>query len=150
MSKGTSSRSKQRRYALRILFEVDINESSVAEVLEAKRDAGEDKVPGEFTVDLVSGVQKHRVEIDRVISRYSEGWDLARMPGVDRNILRMSLCELLFMDDVPPGATINEAVELAKAFSTSDSGKFINGVLGRINRDLDAGNPLYPGQTPPN
>ncbi len=150
MSKGTSSRNKQRRYALRILFEMDINRSSVAEVLEAKRDAGEDRVPDEFTIDLVSGVQKHRVEIDRVISEYSEDWDLARMPRVDRNILRMSLCELFYMDDIPPGATINEAVELAKAFSTSDSGKFINGVLGCINRDLEAGKSLYPGQKPPN
>jgi len=148
MARGTSSRSKQRRYALRILFEMDINESSVAEVLDAKRDAGEDKVPDGLTVDLVGGVQKHRVEIDRVISKYSEGWNLARMPGVDRSILRMSLYELFFMDDIPPGATINEAVELAKAFSTSDSGKFINGVLGRINRDLEAGKLINPGQNP--
>lgn len=149
MAKGTGSRSRQRRSALRILFEMDINKSSVAEVMEAKRDAGEDRTPGELTVDLVSGVQKHRDEIDRVISRYSEGWELERMPRVDRNILRMSLCELFYMEDIPPGATIDEAVELAKAFSTSDSGSFINGVLGRINRDLEAGKSLYPGQKPP-
>lgn len=61
------------------------------------------------------------------------------MPLVDRNILRMSLYELFYMEDIPPGATIDEAVELAKSFSTEDSGKFVNGVLGRVNRDRDAG-----------
>ncbi|MBU4489866.1 MAG: transcription antitermination factor NusB [Actinobacteria bacterium] len=148
MAKGKSRRSKQRRYALRILFEMDINETSAGEVLKAKRDAGESRPPDEFTVELVSGVDKHRAEIDRMISEYSEGWKLARMPGVDRNILRMSLYELFFMEDIPPGATIDEAVELAKAFSTSESGKFINGVLGRINRDREAGKRTCPSLPP--
>lgn len=138
MVQGTSGRSKQRRYALRILFEMDINNSSLVEVLEGKRQVGEDE-PGEFTISLVRGVGAHLSEIDRIISDYSEGWHLERMPRVDRNVLRMSLYELFFVDDIPPGATIDEAVELAKAFSTEDSGKFINGVLGRINRDREAG-----------
>ncbi len=137
MSKITG-RSKQRRYALRILFEMDINNSTLVEVLEGKRQVGEDE-PGEFTIGLVRGVGGHLLEIDRVISDYSEGWDLERMPGVDRNVLRMSLYELFFVEDIPPGVTIDEAVELAKAFSTDDSGKFINGVLGRVNRDREAG-----------
>lgn len=138
MSKGSSSRSRQRRYALRILFEVDINRCTVKEVLEGKREVGEEP-PSEFTIQLVEGVLAHQPEIDRVISEYSEGWELDRMPVVDRNILRMSIFELFFMEDIPPGATIDEAVELAKGFSTQDSGKFINGLLGRVNRDRETG-----------
>jgi N utilization substance protein B len=138
MPKGLSSRSRQRRRALRILFEIDINKSSLDEVLEGKSRAGED-APGDFALDLVRGVEKQRPELDRIISDYAEGWDLERMPLVDRNILRMSLYELFYMEDIPSGATIDEAVELAKSFSTEDSGKFVNGVLGRVNRDRDAG-----------
>ena len=138
MPKGLSSRSRQRRYARRILFEMDINGSSPEEVLEGKSRVGEE-APGEFTLDLVRGVEEQRPELDRIISDYAEGWDLERMPLVDRNILRMSLYELFYMEDIPSGATIDEAVELAKSFSTEDSGKFVNGVLGRVNRDRDAG-----------
>jgi transcription antitermination protein NusB len=136
--KGTSSRSRQRRQALRILFEMDINNSSLEEVLEGKRKVGEEE-PGQFTIDLVRGVTVNLAEIDRVLSMYSEGWQLARMPGVDRNVLRMSIYEIFFMDDIPPGATIDEAVELAKYFSKEDSGKFINGLLGKVNRDRELG-----------
>jgi N utilization substance protein B len=138
MPKGLSGRSKQRRHALRILFEMDINESSLDEVLEGKSKVGEE-APRDFVLELVRGVEEHRAELDRIISEYAEGWDLERMPLVDRNILRMSLYELLYMEDIPSGATIDEAVELAKSFSTEDSGKFVNGVLGRVNRDRDAG-----------
>jgi N utilization substance protein B len=135
---GTSSRSRQRRQALRILFEMDINHSSLEEVLEGKRQVGEDE-PGEFTVGVVRGVRANLTDIDHVLSRYSEGWHLERMPGVDRNVLRMSLYEIFFVDDIPPGATIDEAVELVKRYSTEDSGKFINGLLGRVNRDRELG-----------
>ena len=138
MSRGTSSRSKHRRSALRILFEMDINRSSLEEVLEGKDQAGEDQ-PVDFTVKLVNGVQEYLGDIDRVISECAEGWEIERMPRVDRNILRMSIYELFFMEDIPTAATIDEAVELAKAFSTEDSGKFINGMLGRVNRDREKG-----------
>ena len=137
MAKGTSARSRQRRYALRMLFEMDVNRSSVDEVLMGKRMVGE-APPGEFTIELVKGVSDHLDEIDAMISRYAQGWDIQRMPLVDRNVLRMAIFELLHMKDVPPGATIDEAVELAKVFSTEDSGKFVNGVLGKIQRDLEA------------
>lgn len=141
-----STRTRQRRQALRILFEMDMNDCSAAEVLEGKRMVGE-SAAAEFAIELVKGVQDHIGEIDRVISEYAEGWELSRMPCVDRNIMRMSLFELFFLEDVPPGATIDEAVELAKAFSTEDSGKFVNGVLGRVNRAREAGG--VPGLPPP-
>jgi N utilization substance protein B len=134
MSKGQSSRSHQRRYALRILFEMDINRTTAREVLEGKRLVGED----ELAIELMEGVIAQMPGLDQVISRYAEGWDLDRMPRVDRNILRMALYELFFTD-IPPGVTIDAAVELAKDFSTEDSGKFVNGLLGQVNRDREAG-----------
>jgi N utilization substance protein B len=143
MQRGTTARGRQRRYALRILFEIDINRSSVPEVLEGKRQIGE-APPSEFTIQLVKGVQDHLGEINTLISQYAEGWDIGRMPLVDRNVLRMAIFELLYMTDVPAGATIDEAVELAKVFSTEDSGKFVNGVLGSINRNLEGGKLKYP------
>jgi N utilization substance protein B len=144
MPRGRSRRRNERRYALRVLFEMDMNDSSLEEVLNGKSKVGEDE-PSEFTLKLVRGVQVHADRLDRLISGYAEGWDLDRMPRVDRNILRMSLFEILYVEDIPPGATIDEAVELAKSFSTEDSGKFVNGLLGRINRDREAGKlPLPP------
>ncbi|HEY5526986.1 MAG TPA: transcription antitermination factor NusB [Candidatus Anoxymicrobiaceae bacterium] len=137
MVRGQSSRSHQRRYALRILFEMDINKSTAKEVLEGKRLAGEDE-PGEFAIELIEGVIAHMSELDDIISGYAEGWDLDRMPRVDRNVLRMALYEIFFTD-IPPGVTIDEAVELAKDFSTLDSGKFVNGLLGKVNRDRESG-----------
>lgn len=138
-----SARGRQRRYALRVLFEMDINKSSVGEVLEGKRQVGGGE-PSEFAIALVEGVQKHIDGLDRLISSYAEGWEIGRMPLVDRNILRMALFELFYMEDVPTGPTIDEAVELAKVFSTEDSGKFINGMLGNINRDREAGKIAVP------
>ena len=142
MTRGQSSRSHQRRYALRILFEMDINQSTVREVLDGKRMVGEDE-PGQFAIEIVEGVIAHMCELDDIIKRYAEGWELDRMPRVDRNVLRIALYELFFTD-IPPGVTIDEAVELAKSFSTEDSGKFVNGLLGCVNRDKEAGTLILP------
>ncbi len=138
MQKGTSARRRQRRQALRILFEMDMNNSTLEEVLEGKARVGEEG-PAPFTLDLARGVVENRAWLDGIISRYAEGWELERMPRVDRSILRMALYELFYMDDIPPGVTIDEAVELAKVFSTEDSGRFVNGLLGRVNRDRESG-----------
>jgi transcription antitermination protein NusB len=117
---------------------MEMNESTLIEVLEGKRQVGEDE-PGEFAIELVKGVRMNLPAIDAVISGYSQGWVIDRMPRVDRNILRMALFEIFFEEDIPAGASIDEAVELAKEFSTEDSGKFINGLLGRANRDREEG-----------
>jgi N utilization substance protein B len=135
---GDSSRGRQRRNALRILFEMDINKTDLEEVVRNRKMVGEVE-PTEFTLQLVKGVTEHRTSLDLMISRYAEGWDLERMPRVDRNILRIALYELFYVEDVPPGVAIDEAVDIAKEFSTKDSGKFINGVLGRVNRDSESG-----------
>jgi transcription antitermination protein NusB len=133
-----SSRGRQRRNALRILFEMDINRTGLEEVIRNKKLVGEVE-PTEFTLQLVEGVTEHKAALDRMISRYAEGWDVERMPRVDRNILRIALFELFYVEDIPTGVTIDEAVDIAKEFSTEDSGKFINGVLGRVNRDRETG-----------
>lgn len=91
----------------------------------------------EFSRELVDLYLAHAEEIDGLIDSYADRWSLERMPMVDRNLLRLGFAELLYREDIPPNVTINEYLELAKAFSTEDSGKFINGVMGRLVRDRD-------------
>ena len=86
----------------------------------------------------------HRAELDRLIASYAEDWTIERMPVIDRNLLRLGTFELLYLDDVPAAVTINEAVELAKTFSTEDSGRFVNGILGRIASCRPSPNPRRP------
>ena len=99
-------------------------------------DKGSQDLPTEevvaYATKLVEGVQEHAPEIDRLIDKSADRWALERMPVVDKNLLRMGVFELLWMADVPTAVVINEAVELAKSLSTEDSGRFVNGILGRI------------------
>lgn len=90
----------------------------------------------EFTADLVRGVCEKLEEIDERISRYSANFELGRIAAVDRNILRLAIYEMLFSMEVPPVVAINEAIEIAKRFGSEDSGRFINGILDRVKRDL--------------
>lgn len=90
-----------------------------------------------FARDLVEGVVRQRERIDAVIEKYARDWTLERMANVDRNVLRLAICELLFMPDIPPSVTVDEAVELAKKYSTAESGRFVNGILGNLIRNLD-------------
>jgi N utilization substance protein B len=85
-----------------------------------------------YVQELVTGVQEHHADIDALIASYADRWAIERMPVIDRSLLRIALFELLWGNDVPVAVAINEAVELAKALSTEDSGRFINGLLGRI------------------
>jgi N utilization substance protein B len=89
----------------------------------------------EFARELVRLYLGSRDEIDGLIRTYADRWSLERMPVVDRNLLRLGIAELLYRPDIPSNVTINEYLELAKAFSTEDSGKFVNGVLGSVARD---------------
>jgi transcription antitermination protein NusB len=126
-------RTKARKRALDILHAADSLDRPVLEVL------AENPNEKEFTRELVSGVVEHREELDELIRRYADRWVLERMPIVDRNLLRMGIFELLHRPDIPPGVTINEAVELAKLLSTEDSGRFVNGLLGRVAREHAGG-----------
>lgn len=85
-----------------------------------------------FTITLVTGIEAHRDEIDRILEGLSSGWRLDRQVSVDRNILRMAAFEMLYLPGIPTSASINEAIELAKKYSTAESGRFVNGVLGAL------------------
>ncbi len=125
------ARSKARKAALDVLFEADQRRVPALEVL-AARTAMADPPVREHTTALVEGVVQHAERIDELIETYSQGWPLDRMPAVDRSLLRMSVFELLYADDVPDSVVVDEAVELAKQLSTDDSPGFVNGLLGRL------------------
>ncbi len=131
-----SARTKARKRALDILYAADVRQTTIPESLaiEAERAANEPARMASwlYARDIVDGVVEHREEIDELIETYSQGWSLARMPTVDRAILRIGIGEILFNDAVPHAVAIDEAVESAKILSTDDSAGFVNGLLGRI------------------
>ena len=90
-----------------------------------------------FTEEIVRGVIAHHPDIDALIARHAANWGVERMGNVDRNALRIAVYEMLYRDDIPPVVSINEAVELAKAYSSTESGKFVNGILDQIRKELD-------------
>ena len=130
-----SARSKARKQALDLLYETDIRGTNVLETL-ASRDIpaeGPDARPiREYTRELVVGVSDNLRKIDELITTYAQGWDMDRLPAVDRNILRLGIYEILWSTDVPTSVAIDEALDLAKELSSDDSSKYIHGVLGRI------------------
>ncbi len=125
------ARSKARKRALDLLFEADQRGLDPGAVLADRVAAADPPVPG-YAVDIVEGVNAHRERIDELLSTYAQGWTLARMPGVDRTVLRMGAWELLWNDEVPDAVAIDEAVELARSLSTEDSPAFVNGLLARL------------------
>jgi len=133
-----SARSKARKRALDILFQADVRGEDIPVMLavEAKRAAAEPAREASwlYAREIVDGVIDNRDEIDEQITTYAKDWSLARMPAVDRAVLRIGVWEILFNDAVPPAVAIDEAVELAKEYSTDDSGSFVHGILGRIAR----------------
>lgn len=126
-----AARTKARKRAVDILFEADLRGTDPVSTA-ADRLADPDRPVQPYALTLIEGVATHRDRIDELLTTYAEGWTLARMPGVDRAIIRTALYELLWVDDVPDAVVIDEAVELAKSLSTDDSPKFINGLLGRL------------------
>lgn len=89
-----------------------------------------------FAEPLIKGTLEHRDEADALIKKHARNWELHRIAAVDRNILRLAIYEMLHRDDIPPVVSINEAVDIAKKFSTQDSGKFVNGILDKVKGDL--------------
>lgn len=128
-----TTRRDARRRAVDILIQADLTGRPAEELIEERRSLGT-KISS-FTEDLVRGVAAHLAELDRIIGEYSEGWTVHRMAAVDRTLLRLALHEMLHREDVPVAVAIDEAVEAAKELSTDDSGRFVNGVLGRIARE---------------
>lgn len=126
-----TARSKARKRALDVLFEADLRERDAVETL-AEWTARADPPVQDYARALVAGVAEHRADIDAVLSGYAGDWPLARMPSVDRSILRLAAYELLYCPDVPAAVAIDEAVELAKSLSTDESPSFVNGVLAKV------------------
>ena len=133
------TRSAARRRALDILFEADLLERPVAEVLARHRGDPEAGAPDAYTVELVDGVARRRAELDARIAGAAEHWTIERMPLVDRNLLRLATFELAARPEVPTAVVLDEAIELAKLLSTADSGRFVNGVLATIAHQLRGG-----------
>jgi transcription antitermination protein NusB len=129
-----SARGKARKRALDILYEAEMRGEPPLTLL-ADRQAQESPPVPAYAADLVRGVHANRARIDQLLSDYSVGWTLERMPAVDRNILRIGTFELLWCDGVPDAVAINEAVLLARDLSTDASPSFVNGLLARILQD---------------
>jgi transcription antitermination factor NusB len=127
------SRTRGRELALQFLYQVDLRgESAVGERDRFLRDEEPDKEARAFAQARIEGVLETRVELDLAIQDVAQNWDISRMAVIDRNVLRIATYELLHCKDIPPKVAINEAIEIGKRFSTSNSGAFINGILDKI------------------
>jgi transcription antitermination protein NusB len=129
-----TARRKARKRALDVLYEADLRGVPIAEALEQYVQRLERPHPEHlgYAVRLVEGVAEHHDRIDELVASYAEGWTLDRMPPVDRNLARIAVYELLYVDEIDAPVAITEAVELARQLSTEDSPRFLNGVLARI------------------
>lgn len=131
-------RRRAREYALQILFQIDFKGKEVnnkdLEVFWSDKQESEDVK--KFAEDLVKGTIKRLEDIDSKIEKFAENWVLKRMAAVDRNILRFAAYEILYREDIPPAVTINEALEIAKKFSSSEAAPFINGILDRLAKEV--------------
>ena len=131
-----SARSKARKQALDLLYEADIRGNSALELLQSRDviEDGPDARPiRDFTKELISGISRNSRKIDELITTYAQGWDMDRLPAVDRNILRLAIYEIVWSADLADGIAIDEALTLAKELSTEESAGYIHGVLGKIS-----------------
>ena len=125
-----------REMALKALFQIDLVSANLEDALKYTFETVElaDEVK-EFSLILVNGVMSNLSEIDKAINHYTNNWSLERITNIDRSILRMAIYEILYLINIPKSVSINEAVELAKKYGTKSSFSFVNGVLGKINKD---------------
>jgi len=137
--KHPGKRRHARELAVQFLYQCDLNRSDTIEEslsLFWQTQADVPQAVRAFAEELIRGCLAHRDSIDQTIRRYTEHWELPRMATVDRNILRLAIYEMTCRDDIPPVVSINEAVEIAKRYSTDESGAFVNGILDRLRADL--------------
>jgi N utilization substance protein B len=127
-----------RELAAQFLYQFDMSGGTLDEALASfwQTQSDPDPATSKFAEELIRGAVANRAAIDEKISKYTEHWELHRIAAVDRNILRLAIYEMLFRDDIPPVVSINEAVDIAKKFSTRESGAFVNGILDRLKADL--------------
>lgn len=124
-------RRKARELALQTLFQMDLSEANASDALQHVLEEAEEKEDA-FLESLVTNFVDHKEEIDNKLSSNIESWTIDRLGNVDRNILRIALVEIDFLEDVPKSVTINEAIEIAKIYGDDDSSKFINAVLSKF------------------
>lgn len=137
--KPVGKRRQARECAIQFLYQFDLGGGELADALAAFWGALGEECSADarkFAEELIRGTVAKRIEIDERIKKYTEHWELPRIAAVDRNILRLAIYEMLFRDDIPPVVSINEAVDIAKKFSTQESGAFVNGILDRLRGDL--------------
>jgi transcription antitermination protein NusB len=143
------SRRKAREAALQVLYEVEIGKTPLAAALRDTLEAAE--LPDDlrrFAEELVNGVREHQAELDDRLSALITEWDLDRIAAVDRNMLRIGAFELLHLPGIPPAVTINEAIEISRKYSTAESGKFVNGILGKLLENCPKAS-WNPSEAPP-
>jgi N utilization substance protein B len=133
-------RTKAREIALQFLYQQDIRKDDwLKNIKDFEILENADEAVSDFASILIKGSLKNISRLDEIIASSAQNWQLKRMATVDRNILRMATYELLFEEDIPIKVSINEAINLAKKFGDAESGKFVNGILDKIKRDIDAG-----------
>lgn len=132
------SRRKAREIALQLIFSLDLNNANILDTLSLywEHNPNEYEIV-EFANTLVKGTVANLKRIDELISKYTKNWNIERLAGVDRNILRVAIYELIIYKETPVNVVINEAVELAKKYSTSESGGFVNGILDKVKEVRD-------------
>jgi len=126
-------RTQARELALQLMYQLDLRGDEILDEVNASLapEAGDPEML-DFARELVHGCREKQTEIDRQIEEVAKNWQLKRMAAIDRNILRLATYELLYREDIPPLVTINEAIDIAKKFSTKNSGPFVNGILDNI------------------
>ena len=139
----TGSRRAARERALGLCYELEVRELSVDDLL-----AQQPAPPDDYAVHLVRGVEAHHDDVDEMLRKFSEHWALERMPAIDRAVLRLGAFELGWEPEMPTAVVISEAVELAKLYSTKDSGRFVNGLLSRLASELRPGDAGPDGSHP--
>ncbi|WP_410514699.1 transcription antitermination factor NusB [Paenibacillus sp. BR2-3] len=137
-----------REIIVQSLYQMEMNDVDSAEAVEILLEEASDQNEAElvitdeiqlkhYVVEHVNGIWEHKVAIDDILEHYLKGWQMSRLSRVDRQILRLATFEMIFANDVPAKVAVNEAIDLAKHFGTEDSGKFVNGVLGKMIQELD-------------
>jgi N utilization substance protein B len=128
-----------RELALKVLFQIDVGKLPPEEVLETSfEQVPVDPDEQAYVTEVVRGTLAHLAEVDRIIGSLAAGWKLERIANVDKNVLRLALYEIDHREDIPTSVSVNEAIEIAKKYSTEDSGKFVNGILGSYLRQHGA------------
>jgi N utilization substance protein B len=137
-----------REIALQSLYQIEMNQVSPKEAVahaieeaendnEAELEVADERISVDYISELVEGTIERKTKIDELLADYLKGWQMDRLSRVDREVLRLAVYEMVYRDDVPPKVVVNEAIELSKHFGTDESGKFVNGVLGKMIKELD-------------